>query len=63
MKPLVDLSGKRGLVIGIANDHSIAAGCARAFRQRGARIAATYLSEKAKAWVEPVTTALGAIIP
>ncbi|WP_237751524.1 SDR family oxidoreductase [Sphingobium sp. DC-2] len=49
MKPLVDLSGKRGLVIGIANDHSIAAGCARAFRQCGARIAATYLNEKAKA--------------
>jgi enoyl-[acyl-carrier protein] reductase I len=30
MKPLVDLTGKRGLVIGIANAHSIAAGCAQA---------------------------------
>lgn len=29
MKPLVDLTGKRGTVIGIANAQSIAAGCAR----------------------------------
>lgn len=59
MKPVVDLSGKRGLVVGIANEHSIAAGCARAFAQAGARLAATYLDEKARNWVDPVTDALG----
>lgn len=48
MKPLVDLTGKRGLVIGIANAHSIAAGCAQAFHDCGARLAATYLNGKAE---------------
>lgn len=60
MKPLVDLEGKRGLVVGIANEQSIAAGCAAAFAQCGARLAATYLNEKAKGWVEPVAQRLGA---
>lgn len=59
MTPLVDLTGKRGLVVGIANEHSIAAGCAHAFRQCGARLAATYLNEKTRGWVEPVTNDLG----
>ncbi|AOH87063.1 enoyl-ACP reductase (plasmid) [Sphingomonas panacis] len=59
MKPLVDLTGKRGLIIGIANDLSIAAGCADAFAGCGARLAATYLNEKAKDWVTPVTERLG----
>ena len=59
MKPLVDLTGKRGLVVGIANDKSIAAGCAEAFAQCGARLAATYLDEKGKAWMEPVTERIG----
>ncbi|AKH43430.1 enoyl-[acyl-carrier protein] reductase I [Altererythrobacter atlanticus] len=59
MKPLVDLSGKKGLVVGIANDHSIATGCARAFRQCGASLAATYLNEKARPFVEPVAQELG----
>jgi enoyl-[acyl-carrier protein] reductase I len=58
MKPLVDLTGKRGLVIGIANEKSIAAGCADAFAGCGARLAATYLNEKAKDWVTPVTEKL-----
>lgn len=59
MKPLVDLSGKRGLVVGIANEHSIAAGCAQAFRDCGAQIAATYLNDKAKPFVAPVAHAIG----
>ncbi len=57
--PLVDLRGKRGLVIGIANEQSIATGCATAFRQAGARLAATYLNAKAEAFVRPVTDRLG----
>lgn len=59
MTPLIDLTGKRGLVVGIANDSSIAAGCAAAFRQCGARLAATYLNERARPFVEPVAARLG----
>jgi enoyl-[acyl-carrier protein] reductase I len=57
--PLVDLRGKRGLVIGIANEHSIAAGCAAAFARTGARLAATYLNAKAEPFVRAVTDRLG----
>jgi enoyl-[acyl-carrier protein] reductase I len=53
------LHGKRGLVVGIANDASIAAGCAQAFVTAGAQIAATYLNDKALPYVRPVTDALG----
>lgn len=48
------LDGKKGLIIGIANDQSIAWGCARAFRALGAELALTYLNEKAKRFVEPL---------
>jgi len=54
-----NLHGKRGLVVGIANASSIAAGCARAFLAAGASIAATYLNEKSLPYVRPVTDALG----
>jgi enoyl-[acyl-carrier protein] reductase I len=47
----LSLQGKRGLVIGIANDASIAAGCARAFAAAGATLAATYLNAKALPYV------------
>lgn len=59
MTPLVNLSGKRGLVVGIANDHSIAAGCAAAFARCGGRLAATYLNDKARPFVEPTAARLG----
>ena len=48
------LEGKRGLIVGIANDQSIAWGCARAFRSLGAELAITYLSDKARPYVEPL---------
>ena len=48
------LEGKRGLVVGIANDQSIAWGCAKAFRAFGAELAVTYLNDKAKKFVEPL---------
>ncbi|WP_298601262.1 enoyl-ACP reductase FabI [uncultured Sphingorhabdus sp.] len=48
------LSGKVGLVAGVANPHSIASGCATAFHAAGADLALTYLNEKAKPFVEPV---------
>jgi enoyl-[acyl-carrier protein] reductase I len=53
------LHGKRGLVVGIANEASIAAGCARAFVAQGACLAATYLNDKALPYVRPVTDSLG----
>ena len=48
------LDGKRGLIVGIANDRSIAWGCARAFRALGAELAITYLNDKARPHVEPL---------
>ena len=48
------LDGRKGLIVGIANDRSIAWGCARAFRAFGADLAITYLNEKAKPHVEPL---------
>jgi enoyl-[acyl-carrier protein] reductase I len=52
------LEGKRGLIVGIANDQSIAWGCARAFRAFGAELAVTYLNDKAKRFVAPLADAL-----
>lgn len=56
------LEGKRGLIVGIANDQSIAWGCARAFRALGADLAVTYLNDKAKPHVMPLAEALEAPI-
>jgi len=56
------LEGKKGLVVGIANEQSIAWGCARAFRALGAELAVTYLNEKAKKYVEPLARELNAPI-
>lgn len=56
------LQGKRALVIGIANEHSIAYGCARIFRQLGAELAITYLNEKSRPYVAPLAKELGAPI-
>src|ERR1700745_3942253 len=54
------LDGKKGLIVGIANDQSIAWGCAKAFRAFGADLAVTYLNEKAKKHVAPLAQALEA---
>ena len=56
------LEGKRGLVVGIANEQSIAWGCAKAFRALGAELAVTYLNDKAKKYVEPLARELEAPI-
>lgn len=57
---MASLSGKRGLVVGVANDKSIAAGCAHSFRREGADLALTYLNEKAYGHVKPVADAVEA---
>ena len=56
------LEGKKGLIVGIANDQSIAWGCAKAFRAFGAELAVTYLNDKAKKYVEPLARELEAPI-
>ncbi len=56
------LAGKKALVLGIANEHSIAYGCARAFRRLGAELAITYLNDKARPYVEPLARELEAPI-
>jgi enoyl-[acyl-carrier protein] reductase I len=56
------LEGKKGLIIGIANENSIAWGCAKAFRALGAELAVTYLNEKTKKYVAPLADALEAPI-
>src|SRR5262252_8364214 len=56
------LDGKKGLIVGIANDQSIAWGCAKAFRALGAELAVTYLNDKAKKYVDPLAQALEAPI-
>ena len=54
-----NLQGKKGLILGVANDHSIAWGCARAANLLGAELVATCLNEKARTYVEPLTKPLG----
>lgn len=56
------LKGKKALVAGIANQYSIAWGCAQAFHELGAELAITYLNDKARAYVEPLATQVGAPI-
>ena len=56
------LAGHKSLIVGIANDQSIAYGCAEAFRASGADLAITWLNDKARPHVEPLGQALGAEI-
>lgn len=56
------LKGKRGLVVGVANEDSIAFGCASKLRAFGAEIALTYLNDKAKSYVSPLAQQLNATI-
>lgn len=52
------LLGKKGLIVGIANEHSIAYGCAKMLREAGAELAITYLNDKAKPYVDPLAAQL-----
>ena len=54
------LTGKRALVVGVANEHSIAWGCALAFLKLGAEVVLTYLNDKAKPYVEPLAQSIDA---
>lgn len=59
---MFSLEGQRALVVGIANEHSVAWGCAKALRQQGAELAVTYLNEHAEPYVRPLAEELGAKI-
>ena len=50
---IIDLTNKQGLVVGIANEHSIAYGCAEKFREANAELATTFLNAKAEPYVRP----------
>lgn len=56
------MSGKKILVVGIANDKSIAYGCAKQLQAHGAQLAITYLNDKAERFVRPLAEELGAEI-
>ena len=56
------LAGRKALVVGIANDSSIAYGCANAFHELGAHLAVTYLNDKARPHVEPLAREVEASI-
>ena len=56
------LDGHKSLIVGIANDQSIAYGCAQAFQAAGADLAITWLNDKAREYVEPLGERLGAQI-
>ena len=55
-----DLSDKKGLIIGVANEYSIAWACAKALKEQGAKIALTYLNDKAKPYVQPLADEVSA---
>ena len=60
LHPQPILKGAKALVVGVANESSIAYGCAKAFRELEADLAVTYLNEKARPHVEPIARDLGA---
>src|SRR5215468_843224 len=60
--PAAPLKGSKALVVGVANQHSIAYGCAKALRELGAELALTYVNEKTRTYVEPLARELAAPI-
>ncbi len=56
------LAGQKALVVGVANNQSIAYGCAKAFRTVGAELAITWLNERSRQYVEPLAKELEAPI-
>ncbi|MEP9348807.1 enoyl-ACP reductase FabI [Xanthobacter sp. KR7-225] len=54
------LHDHKALVVGVANDQSIAWGCAKALRDQGADLAITYLNGRAESHVRPLAESIGA---
>lgn len=61
-KEILELTARKGLVVGIANQHSLAWSAAEHFRNAGAELAITYLNDKARPFVEPLAQELSAPI-
>ncbi len=59
---ILDLTGRKCLVVGIANEHSLAWAAAQHFRSAGADLAVTYLNDNAKPYVEPLARQVEASI-
>ncbi len=58
----IDLRGRKALVLGIANEHSLAWSAAQHFRNAGAEVALTYFNDKAKPFVAPLAEQIAAPI-
>jgi enoyl-[acyl-carrier protein] reductase I len=56
------LQGRKALIVGVANENSIAWGCAKMFHSAGAELALTWLNEKARPYVEPLAQEVEAAI-
>lgn len=56
------MEGKRGLIMGVANNRSIAWGIAKALRDAGAELALTYQGDALRKRVEPLAAELDAIV-
>ena len=52
------MAGKKGLIMGLANDHSIAWGIARALNEQGAQISFSYQNESLEKSVRPLSEQL-----
>lgn len=62
MSNLLNLEGKKALIVGIANENSIAYATARTLQSMGVKLAITYLNAKAEKYVRPLAEALAAPI-
>ncbi len=56
------LAGRVGLILGLANEHSIAYGCAQAMREAGAELAVTWRNERTAVHARPLAGRLGCAI-
>ncbi|HEY6633620.1 MAG TPA: enoyl-ACP reductase FabI [Rhizobiaceae bacterium] len=56
------MAGKRGLILGVANNRSIAWGISKALAEQGAEIALTYQGDALKKRVEPLAAEIGALV-
>src|SRR5687767_5226698 len=56
------MAGKRGLIMGVANDHSIAWGIARTLSEQGATLAFTYQGEALGKRVKPLASSVGSTL-
>lgn len=57
--PMSSLAGKKGLILGLANDHSIAFGCAREAHLQGAELVTSCLNDKAFKFAQPLAQEMG----